>query len=252
MNKLNAERHRLFRLPGKPVSAGGEAGDKQATPRGHRLLRLAFRRPGDWERVASIFHGIQDDLELPAPPVSVDGRGFCLWFPLAQAVSREQANTFLTCLIARHAADLPSDRIEAEAVDALELPPARLAGDERWSAFIDPGMGSLFIDEPWLEMAPTPDKQAELLAGFSEIKAEEFERALSRLAPAAPRTPSASDTPRHESAPAADGKLSLNGPHADPQSFLLAVMNDPNASPALRVEAAKALLPYYPPAKRPG
>lgn len=252
MNRLNAERHRLFGLPGKPVSAGGEAGDKLATPGGHRLLRLVFRRPGDWERVASIFHGIQDDLELPAPPVSVDGRGFCLWFPLAQVVSREQANLFLTCLIDRYAADLPPDRIEAEAVDAVELPPARLASDDRWSAFIDPGMGSLFIDEPWLEMAPTPDKQAELLAGFSEIKAEEFERALSRLAPAAPRTPSVSDTPPHESAPAADGKLSLNGPHADPQSFLLAVMNDPNASPALRVEAAKALLPYYPPAKHPG
>lgn len=252
MNRLNAERHRLFGLPGKPVSAGGEAGDKQATPGGHRLLRLVFRRPGDWEQVANIFHGIQDDLELPAPPVSVDGRGFCLWFPLAQVVSREQAHLFLTCLIDRYAADLLPDRIEAEAVDAVELPPARLASDERWSAFIDPGMGSLFIDEPWLEMAPTPDKQAELLAGFSEIKAEEFERALSRLAPAAPRTPSVSDTPPHESAPAADGKLSLNGPHADPQSFLLAVMNNQNASPALRVEAAKALLPYYPPAKHPG
>lgn len=104
------------------------------------------------------------------------------------------------------------DRIEAGGRSTREPPPARVAGDDRWSAFIDPGMGSLFIDEPWLEMAPTPDKQAELLAGFSEIKVEEFERALSRLAPAAPRTPSASDTPRHESAPAADGKLSLEWP----------------------------------------
>ena len=252
MNKLNAERHRLFGLPGKPGAAAGEAGGGPDASGEHRLLRVAFRRPGDWEQAATIFQGIQDDLELPAPPVSVDGRGFCLWFPLAQPVSREQANALLSSLIARYAADLPPDRIEAEAVDAVELPPARLGGGDRWSAFIDPGMGSLFIAEPWLEMAPTADKQAELLAGFSEIKAEEFERALSRLAPASPRTPPASDTPRHESAPAADGKLSLNGPHADPQSFLLAVMNDPNASPALRVEAAKALLPYCPPTKRPG
>ena len=42
-----------------------------------------------------------------------------------------------------------------------------------------------------------------------------------------------------------DGRAGLDGHHADPKSFLLAVMNDPGAAPELRVKAAAALLPYF-------
>lgn len=239
MDRLNSELHRLFGHP----PAGGKPAPTPDAPEGHRLFCVAVCRPGDWEQAATIFRGVQEDLDLPAPAVSVDGRGFRLWFPLAEPVSSAQGNAFLTHLVARYAADLPSDRIEAGAADPAQLPPAQLAGDERWSAFIDPSMGSMFTAEPWLDMAPPPDKQAELLAGFARIKPQEFARALARLAPAFP--PLAGNARPPENHSVAPDRLTGNGPHADPQSFLLAVMNDPNASPALRVEAAKALLPYY-------
>lgn len=244
MDKLNFQLNRLFGLPGPGKHAATDVQDSC------RRLCLAIRRPADWEHAATLLRGVQEDMELPAPLVSVDGRGFRLWFPLAEPVSREHGIAFLTQLIARYASELPVDRIQAEAADTIELPPARLGDDERWSAFIDPSMGSMFIDEPWLGMVPTPDKQADLLAGFERIERVAFEGALGRLA--SPQTQAAGgDTPPPESAAVAHGKLHLSGPHADPQSFLLAVMNDPNASPALRVDAAKALLPYVLPAKQP-
>lgn len=243
MDRLISELHRLFgRAP-----AGGEPAPIPEAHESHHLFCVAICRPGDWERAASIFRGVQEDLDLPAPAVSVDGRGFRLWFPLAEPVSRAQGAAFLAHLVARYAADLPADRIEIGAADPTQLPPARLADDERWSAFIDPSMGSMFLAEPWLDMAPPPDKQADLLAGFARIKAPEFARALARLAPLPSPTPVAGDARPPESLVIAHDRLSVNGPHGDPQSFLLAVMNDPNASPALRVEAAKALLPYYGP-----
>lgn len=250
MDRLISELHRLFGLPGKHAQAGEEPAPTPDAQGRHCLFCVAICRPGDWEHAATIFRSVQEDLGLPAPAVSVDGRGFRLWFPLAEPVSCEQGNAFLTHLVARYAADLPADRIETGAADPARLPPAQLAGDERWSAFIDPSMGSMFLDEPWLDMAPPPDKQADLLAGFARIEPLEFERALARLAPVSSPTPLTGDALPPESLPIAHDRLTVHGPHADPQSFLLAVMNDPNASPALRVEAAKALLPYLSPARQ--
>ncbi len=40
--------------------------------------------------------------------------------------------------------------------------------------------------------------------------------------------------------------LAVGGGFVDPKSFLLAVMNDPGATAEHRIEAAKALLPYFP------
>ena len=42
------------------------------------------------------------------------------------------------------------------------------------------------------------------------------------------------------------GGLDVGGGYVDPKSFLLAVMNDPGAAAEHRIEAAKALLPYFP------
>ncbi|NTV11175.1 MAG: terminase small subunit, partial [Zoogloea sp.] len=40
-------------------------------------------------------------------------------------------------------------------------------------------------------------------------------------------------------------RLDVAGHFDDPKGFLLAVMNDPSAGAGLRIEAAKALLPYF-------
>ena len=63
----------------------------------------------------------------------------------------------------------------------MPLVPALDETTGRWSAFIDPTMGSMFIEETWLEMAPARDKQAGMLAGVESIKAENFQLALASL-----------------------------------------------------------------------
>ena len=74
-----------------------------------------------------------------------------------------------------------------------------------------------------------------MLAPLKRIAPAEFELALQRLSLAA--VPAA---PRLESNPAGKADASL-----DPKRFLLDVMNNASLDLALRVEAAKALLPYF-------
>jgi hypothetical protein len=226
MDKLSGELRRLHFLP------------EQHGDNGQQALGIAFRRAADWEAVAQLWHAVQDELDLPAPAVSVDGQGYRLWFSLAEPVDAQQASRFLDGLQRRYLADLPASRLEFGL--AGELPPCPLAEPERWAAFIDPGMGSMFTAEPWLEMAPNRNQQADLLAGFASMRTGDFVRALALLQPA--------DQPAEDNGDAAKSPtsaLSLQGPFADPKQFLLAVMNDASASPQLRIEAAKALLPYF-------
>ena len=93
----------------------------------------------------------------------------------------------------------------------------------------------MFTDEPWLDMPPNPDGQAQLLAPLKSIPPAAFELALQRLRPAA--VPSASVQASSDAKRAA---ASL-----DPKRFLLDVMNNDSLELALRIEAAKALLPYF-------
>lgn len=226
MDKLTAELQRLHFLP-----------EQQSDTR-QSALGIAFRRATDWESVALLWHAVQDELDLPAPAVSIDGQGYRLWFSLAEPVDDQQAEHFLDGLHSRYLAELPASRLEFGLPD--NLPPCPLAEPDRWSAFIDPGMGSMFVTEPWLEMAPNRHQQADLLAGFTSIRSKDFVRTLALLQPMA--RPAEDGVERPESPASA---LSLQGPFADPKQFLLAVMNDPSASPLQRIEAAKALLPYF-------
>ena len=93
----------------------------------------------------------------------------------------------------------------------------------------------MFADEPWLDMPPNPDGQAQLLAPLKSIPPAEFELALQQLRPT--KGPA---TPGLASNAAAQTAASL-----DPKRFLLDVMNNDSLDLALRIEAAKALLPYF-------
>jgi hypothetical protein len=261
MERLFAELQRLFRLPAQPTEDANpvshmaipEAGLSQVArlPDGsQRLWCIRIGRPADWEYAAAICRGVQEEFDLPAPTVSVDGQGFRLWFALDEPVTQAQGQTFLSGILARYTATLPAGRIQADTADSFTLPPARLADSECWTAFIDPSMGSMFIDEQWLDMAPNLDKQADLLSGFRAIRPAEFERALAHLAPAALNSIVDIGSHPQQEDPKARAKLSIAGPYTDPKAFLLAVMNDPNASTSQRIEAAKALLPYF--EKMPG
>ncbi len=221
MDKLDAELRRLHLSPAEPPASGGQA------------LCLGFRRAADWESVAALWHAAQAELDLPAPAMSIDGEGYRLWFSLAERVADETARRFIDGLIRRYLAELPDARLHIDF--AASPPPAELIPDERWAAFIDPGLGSMFAAEPWLDMAPNRNQQADLLAALRSIRPAELSHVLDRML--AQTSPAA--------APVALETLSLSGPFTHPRDFLLAVMNDPQAGSLARIEAAKALLPYF-------
>jgi len=186
---------------------------------------------GLWTQAAQLYEGVQSELELPAPAVSVSGgKTYGLWFSFAVAVPQSRAEAFAEVLRQRYLAEVPATRLTLHPRAPLQLVPAHL-GEGRWSAFIDASLGSMFVDEPWLEMAPSLHKQAELLAEHASIKPDALERALGVL-PAASADTAAAD----RQAPAG---------HHEPVGFLLAVMNDDSVETGLRIEAAKALLPYF-------
>ena len=227
-----------------------------------RAMVVSFARATDWEQVANLYQAVQDELDLPAPAVSVSGRkGYSLWFSLAEALPLAQIQAFLAALRLKYLADIPLAHLELQpnALAIKTLAPARHNTTGKWSAFIDPSMGSMFIVEPGLEMAPILDRQAGMLAGLKSIKTANFQRALSILQtpseldgePAVTLAEAAARLPTKASRPPdlADGyrysKLGEGNTYADPRDFLLAVMNDSSVGVKQRIKAAKALLPYF-------
>lgn len=211
-----------------------------------RALLVVFKRSGDWPHLARVHEAVQRELALPEPAVSASGRdGFRLWFSLAEAVSFAQARRFLDGLRRRYLATVPAGNLvfrpDIETLAApgpvfVKLTPALHQESGRWSAFIDAGMGSLFIDEPGLALAPNMDKQAQLLGNLKSIETADFERALNTLwAPL--------ELPELEPPPAAAAISGPAGRFDDPESFLRAIMNDPSVSTLERIRAAEALLP---------
>lgn len=226
-----------------------------------RVMVMRFARSGDWETVGNLYRAVQDDLELPAPALSVSGRhGYRLWFSLATPVPVAQARCFVEALGRRYLAEIPAAQLDFQPADqpapagpaVTKLVPALNRATGKWSAFIDPSMGGMFVAEPGLEMAPNPHRQADLLAGLQSIADADFQRVLGQLQAdaadaeeAVPAAEPATDRPggaaRHAGRRA---RLTLDGHYTDPRSFLLAVMNDPSASARQRIKAARALLPY--------
>jgi len=233
-----------------------------------RAMVVVFDKPGDWGEVANLYQAVQEELDLPAPAIAVSGcKGFRLWFSLAEPVAVAEIQRFLDALGRKYLADIPvtnrrfrptADRPDDAASAAINLPPARHSATGKWSAFIDPSLGGMFIEEPGLEMAPNMDRQASILAGLESIKVADFERALGiLLVPAEsadPRLPSPGQPAsqpgeaagqRDPDAARPNSMGNVGNHYRDPQSFLLAVMNDPSVTPHHRIEAAKALLPYF-------
>lgn len=286
MNKLIAELQRLYFLDGQQgqcvggqapaagaltpaIVASGLAGecavalDLVGADGSVRAMVVDFSRSSDWAQVARLYQAVQDDLNLPAPALCVcRSSAYALWFSLAEPVPVTQAGAFLAALRQRYLAELPAQRLtlhpDAELAAAVALlPPSMDLASGSWSAFIDPSLGAMFIAEPWLDMAPNPDKQADLLARLQSIKSDDFQKAGILLeaaadAAGAERVANEADDSRHpapEQTLAAPRRppstLNVGADYRDPESFLRAVMNDPSASARQRIAAAKALLPYF-------
>ena len=203
---------------------------------------LALAAPGAWSGVLAVWQGVQAELQLPAPAIAVaGGAGYQLWFSLAEAVPVGQALAFLGGLRSRYLAELgpeciasfPPQPAAAPTARAPRLPPYSMAA-ERWSAFVASDLGALFADEPWLDLPPSADAQADLLSRVQVTPLADWRRACERLAPTAPPP-----------APSLPGASDPAGPQEDPRRFLLGIMNDPAVDLHLRIEAAKALLPGW-------
>ncbi len=209
MNRLESELQRLYRPDA----------DEQV-----RAMVLELARPASWAELAKVWQGVQADLDLPQPGIAVSGvDGLQLWFSLAQGVPSAEAISFLEFLRRRYLADVPLDRIAIRL--ATGEPPVEVA-QGRWSAFVAPDLAALFAEEPWLDHPPSPDAQADLLARLQSTGPDDWQRAYERLRPAQAEPASAA------------------APIRDPRRFLLDVMNDTTIEMHLRIEAAKALLPW--------
>lgn len=139
-----------------------------------------------WTTLCTVANALQAQLDLPAPAVSISGRkGYGLWLSLETPIPLAQAWQFLRLL---HQAYFP----DVEAMDCgaggnttsrciAELPPFLDRVSGKWAAFINPGMGASFAEDPGLEMAPPWGAQAAFLAGLQSISGKQFEQALSRL-----------------------------------------------------------------------
>lgn len=230
-DRLATELRRLYLAP-------GAAGPAQPGPGGQvRAMVLELARPAGWDALSRVWQGVQADLDLPAPGIAVSGvDGYELWFSLAQPLAATQAIAFLDLLCRRYLADIAPERLALLPRDGVSIaPPPAEARPGRWSAFLAQDLAALFVEEPWLDLPPGPDQQAELLSRLASIKPAELDRALARLAPAQAQQPASA------TASPAPG----TGRAQDPKAFLLDVMNDRAVALALRIDAAKALLPYF-------
>lgn len=241
MTRLQSEWQRLYQP--------GTANTSLIDPEGRvRAMVLALSRPADWAALSAVWQAVQSELSLPAPAIAVSGSdGYQLWFSLAEPVPAPQAHAFVESLRARYLSQIEPARICL--FPALDAPapqsnwyagmvPAQHAQADQWSAFVAPDLAPVFAETPWLDIPPSPDGQADLLSSLRSIKPDAWQTALARLqpAPALPRPATAS----------ASASLSAETaqPCPDARRFLLGVMNDESVALALRIEAAKALLPY--------
>jgi len=253
MSRLQSEWRRLY----LPHTASDQDTDLATTrlvdAQGQtRAMVLELARPADWEALSAVWRGVQVDLALPAPAIAVSGLdGYQLWFSLAEPLPAKRASAFLEALRVRYLTGIGLERIRLlPAVDALAplqiqhaCPvPAQQVQAEHWSAFVAPDLAPVFAETPWLDLPPGELGQAELLSHIDSIELADFQRAEAQvhdgLMPAA--TPS-----KPESRPDQRERTRTDAPPAlDPRGFLLKVMNDDTVAMALRIEAAKALLPF--------
>lgn len=249
MSRLHTEWQRLY----LPSTSDSQHTDWKTAPLvdAHARVRamvLELARPADWEALSSVWRGVQLDLALPAPGIAVSGLdGYQLWFSLAEPVPAAQAFAFLDALRVRYLPEVAAHRVAmlptADASASSKIPhasrvPAQQASGEHWSAFVAPDLAPVFADTPWLDFPPSEHGQADLLAQLDCITPAVFQHAQALLRPAlqAETTPS-----KPEDQAGAGAPLS---PALDPKGFLLRVMNDEAVPLALRIEAAKALLPF--------
>ena len=257
MSKLESELQRLYCLPGRAWSGTKSESEKSQidliTATGLvRCFVISIKDGAAWPQIATLYQGIQDEFELPAPAISISvEEGYQIWFSLAEPVALKLAQDFMEGLCRKYLAETKTAKLKCRpgiTDDLKSVPkvPAREKASDRWSAYIDPTMGSMFVEESWLEMTPNHDKQAAMLAGLKSIKREDLDRAINILQKTHETEAIVpADKPEKLQQQPAKNTLGMGSGFSNPKSFLLAVMNDPTANAEHRIQAAIALLPFF-------
>jgi hypothetical protein len=248
MSRLHAELQRLYLST--PATADGAAAPVRSTDTAGqvRALVLELARPADWTLIGPVWRGVQSELGWPAPAIAVSGTdGLQLWFSLAEPLPAPEAHAVLQALRGRFMANAPDRRVrcfpaaDADPSSSLQAPrvPAEQEATGNWSAFVAPDLAPVFADTPWLDIPPSPEGQAELLGRLRSITPAELATARETLDRATAPAPA----PRPDET-AAPRQAAVVVEALDPHAFLLQVMNNPTVDMALRIEAARALLPF--------
>lgn len=247
MNRLQSELNRLYLArPSAPTSEASLVGASGTV----RAMVMELACPPGWEALAKVWQGVQAELDLPAPAIAVSGlTGMQLWFSLAEPVAAAQAHAFLEQLRQRFVPDVDPRRVrllptpdatEQQPEHHAQLVPAQQLPSGNWSAFVAPDLAPVFADTPWLDIPPSEDGQAALLQGLKPMSPTAFAEAVAQLNAATP-VPQASTVVNHLPAAVAAGPVAPAAQEAE--QFLLQIMRDHTVATALRIEAAKALLP---------
>ena len=267
MTPLQSEIRRLYLPPSAEWEAPAKGSAAAVSPffgadQRVRCMVMELTRPPSWKLLGAVWQGVQAELELSAPAIAVSGTdGLQLWFSLAEPVAVAEAQAFLEELRLRFLPEVTRSRLrllpaaEASAAHpdrhAAQVPALQAPGDN-WSAFVAPDLAPVFADTPWLDIPPNEDGQATLLRGLAPMQPGAFDAAMRLLTAARP----VQALPRPGAAPSAPSTVQVPVPPAlpepaghghalqDPRHFLLQVMNDATIALPLRIDAAKALLPY--------
>jgi hypothetical protein len=237
MNPLESEFHRLYLVD----EATTEAPSLMTMDGRVRAMVIELARPADWSVVSTVWQRVQSDLDLPPPAIAVSGNdGYQLWFSLAEPVTAAEASFFMESLRQRFLSNIAPERISMLPTETrhVQLVPALQQSTGLWSAFVAPDLAAIFADSPGLDVSPRVEAQAYVLAPLKSIKASIFEaifeQAISDVERISPTNQS--------STPIVPPTTKLCD--SDAKRFLAEVMNDPSVDMHLRIEAAKAILPY--------
>ena len=237
MNPLETEFRRLYLVD----EASAEAPRLITLDGRVRAMVLELARPADWSVVSTVWQRVQSDMGLPPPAIAVTGSdGYQLWFSLAEPVTAAEASFFMESLRQRFLSHIAPERISMLPTETrhAQLVPALQQSTGLWSAFVAPDLAAIFADSPGLDVSPRVEAQAYVLAPLASIKASAFEAIFDQaisdveriVASNQPGTPVVPPSPKIYD--------------SDAKRFLAEVMNDPSVDMHLRIEAAKAILPY--------
>jgi hypothetical protein len=242
MTRLQTELARLYLPRSVPDGAGISNPHAWLDAQGRtRVLMLELCRPADGTMLSHIWRHVQADWEWPAPAMAVSGTdGLQLWFSLAEPVPVAEAVALLAGLRRLHVPGWGAHRVrqwpgQPELGELAPVPRCEAASGH-WAAFVAADLMPLFEESPWLDIAPGDEGQAQLLAGMGSVRPAQWRAAMAQCVPAPASLPEARVSAVEVPA----------GGTTDPRQFLRRVMNDETVPMALRIEAAKALLPVTP------